>query len=640
MRLKLRAAGAEKYVGVPGHHDRRRRFGVGWWVAGAALCAWLAAAVPVRGSAPVPTVAPAPGGKPKRGGAAAVAAQRPGGHGPEMAVVYDDAYRAPAKDLLLGLEAERKAEANARFMHGLLLEETGGEEKAQGEFLRSLALDPSNARLSVKVAWQHLARGDTPGAINLLKDTLKAAPKSAQPALALAYIYFNNLNKPAEAQKYAQQAVDTDPTNIYGYSYLREILKAQGQESKVPALLDRASKAESKDALYWLQLGALYAEVYLAEEAGKDGESLKKTTAIFQRALAANNSNDVEIVEKIADFFVATQQLAEAAPLYQRVVDIDPSRNAARENLARCYLGLKQPEKAAVTLEDSIKQNPVQPHAYETLAKIYEESGQEEKAIANYEQSLLLNPKDMRGYQTLAVLLLEREKPERAVKVLTDARNRFKDQPFFAYLLGMALEQSKQHQQALLTFEQAEIEAQTTQPTLLTSQFYFQYGGVAEQAGLYDKATAMLQKSLSMEDDPRMVANTSNYLGYMWVDHDQHVDEGGDLIKKALEIDPENGAYLDSLGWYYYKKSRFAEAVDSLQKAAAQIKKADPVIFEHLGDTYIKLNDAVKAIESWQKALELDPANPNGPALTKKIADAKAAGQAAAPAGSGAPPKS
>ncbi len=556
-----------------------------------------------------------------------------------MAVVYDDVYRSPAKDLLLNAENDRKADANAHFMRGLLLEETATPADAQDEYLKALALDPSNARLSVKVAWQYLAQGDTPGAINLLKDAIKAAPKQAQPYLALAYLYFSNLNKPADAQKYAEQAIGIDPTNIFGYAYLREIYKSLGQESKVPALLDRAAKSDSKDAFFWLQLGALYAEAYLAQDPGKDGDALKKTTQVFQKALSFSG-DDVDIIEKIADFFVATQQLAEAAPLYQRAVDIDPSRTSARENLARCYIGLKQPDKAATTLEDSIKQNPVQPHAYEVLAEIYKESGQEEKAIRNYEQSLLLNPRDIRGYQDLAILLVDRKQSEEAVKLLTEARKRFPDQPAFTYLLGVALEEGKDHQQAVATFEQAESDAESLQPTLLSAQFYFQFGETAEQAGLFDKAAAMLQKSLGMQDDPQMIATTSNYLGYMWVEHDQHVDEGGDLIKKALEIDPENGAYLDSLGWYYYKKSQFDQAVEQLQKAVEKTKPEDATVYEHLGDAYLKVNETAKAVDCWKKALDLDPSNPNIPALNKKIADTKPAAQAAPAPGPAAPPKS
>ena len=555
---------------------------------------------------------------------------------PELAVVYDDVYRPPAKDLLLGPESERKAEANARFIHGILLEETAAPDKAADEYQKSLALDPSNVELSIKIAWDSLRHGDTPGAINLLKDTIKAAPKQARPCLALANIYFNNLNKLDLALKYTQQALDLDPANISCYEYLRDLYKATGQPQKIPALLDRAAKVDTREPMFWLRLGALYAEVFLSDDPAGNTDDLKKTTAIFQKALSYGN-NEVEIIGKIADFFVATQQLTEAVPLYKRIIDIDPNHNAARENLARCYLGINQPDKAAETLEDLIKLNPVQPHAYETLAKIYEAAGQMEKAAQDYEQSLLISPIEPGTYESLAKRLLLLKKPERAANVLGEARKRFPDVAGFSFLLAISLEEAKQHQQALAMFEQTEIEARrTNNDSLLDSQFYFNYGITAEQSGLYDRAATLLKKALVMEDDPRQIANASNYLGFMWVDHDQNVEEGGDLIKKAGEIEPDNGAYLDSLGWYYYKTNRFDEALGQLQQAVEKLKPEDAVVYEHLGDTYLKLNDSAKAIGSWQKALELDPKNPDVPAITKKIADAKG-GAAAAPSPAPAP---
>ncbi len=543
---------------------------------------------------------------------------------PELAVVYDDVYRPPAKDLLLGLDSERKAEADARFMHGIILEETSAADDSADEYQKSLALDPANVDLSIKVAWNYLRHGDTPGAINLLKDTIKAAPKQARPCLALANIYYNNLNKVDLALKYTLQALDDDPANISCYEYLRDLYKATGQAQKIPALLDRAAKADTREPMYWLRLGALYAEVFLSDDPSANADDLKKTTAIFQKALSYGN-NEVEIIGKIADFFVATQQLTEAVPLYKRIIDIDPSQNLARENLARCYLGLNQSDKAAETLEDLIKLNPVQPHAYETLAKIYEAAGEMEKAAQDYEQSLLISPNDPGTYENLAKRLLVMKKPERAVSVLNDARKHFPEVAGFSFLLAIALEEAKQHQQALAMYEQTEVEAKhSNNDSLLDSQFYFNYGVSAEQAGLYDRAAVLLKKSLVMEEDPRQIANASNYLGFMWVDHDQNVEEGGDLIKKALEIEPENGAYLDSLGWYYYKTNRFEDALGQLQQAVEKLKPEDPVVYEHLGDTYLKLNDSAKALGSWQKAMELDPQNPDAAAITKKITDAKA----------------
>ena len=181
-------------------------------------------------------------------------------------------------------------------------------------------------------------------------------------------------------------------------------------------------------------------------------------------------------------------------------------------------------DKAAATLEDLIKVNPVQPRAYETLAKIYEAAGQMEKAAQDYEQSLLISPNEPGTYENLVRRLLGLKKPERAVTILNEARKRFPDVAGFTFLLAISLEQAKQHQQALAMYEQTEAEARHTNNSgLLDSQFYFNFGVSAEQAGLYDRAATLLEKSLTMEDDPRQIANASNYLGFMWVDHDQNL---------------------------------------------------------------------------------------------------------------------
>ncbi len=160
-------------------------------------------------------------------------------------------------------------------------------------------------------------------------------------------------------------------------------------------------------------------------------------------------------------------------------------------------------------------------------------------------------------------------------------------------------------------FEQAEVEARhTNNDSLLDSQFYFNYGVSAEQSGLYDRASVLLKKSLQMEDNPRQIANASNYLGFMWVDHDQNIEEGGDLIKKAMEIEPDNGAYLDSLGWYYYKTNHFDHALGQLQQAVEKLKPEDPVVYEHLGDIYLKLNDTAKAVGCLGKSDGTRPEEP------------------------------
>ena len=580
------------------------------------FCLFLAAQTSVFASSP-PTPPPATGPKTHRSANATPTSA------PESAVVYDDTYHPPAKDLLLGLDAERKAEAVARFMHGLLLENSGTADEPQGEYLKSLALDPGNVELAASVAQDYLRKGDVPAAINLLKDSIKAAPKRAEPELALAYIYFTAQNKTDLALKSATHALELDPNNILAYVYLRILYKATDQSAKIPPLLERAARADSKDPDYWLQLGKLYIQTFMADDPAKNGDDLKKTSAIFQKA-AAVGTDSADAVNKVANFYSITKQYGAAIPLFERVIELDPSQVSARENLARCFLATEQPAKAAVALEELIKLNPADPHAYELLGKIYEEAGDFTRATENYEQALLVNPSDVQGYENITLMLLNHKQPERAITVLNEARRRFPDRPGFSYLLAVALERAKQHRQSLSVFEQTEVEAQNVQPSLLSGQFYFEFGATAEQAGLYDRAAQLMKKSLGLEDDPRLIANTSNYLGYMWVDHNLNVEEGGDLIKRAVEVDPDNGAYLDSLGWYYYKTNQFEQATTQLTKAVQKTEPEDPTVYEHLGDAYWKQNDVAKATSCWQKAIDLDPKGPDVPELNKKIAAAKA----------------
>ena len=142
---------------------------------------------------------------------------------------------------------------------------------------------------------------------------------------------------------------------------------------------------------------------------------------------------------------------------------------------------------------------------------------------------------------------------------------------------------------------------------MLDSQFYFAYGTAEEQTGQVDKAAGLLKKSIDL--DPANNAEAYNYLGFMWVDRGLKLDEAGELIKKALEIRPDEPAYVDSLGWYYFKKGEFKRAVEMLKKAAALIKPEDSIVDEHLGDAYAASGDTANALVYWQRAAALDKDN-------------------------------
>ncbi|PYJ70643.1 MAG: hypothetical protein DME76_04770 [Verrucomicrobia bacterium] len=382
-----------------------------------------------------------------------------------------------------------------------------------------------------------------------------------------------------------------------------------------------------------MRLGKLYMALLLKSDSPPNSDELKRTNETFKKA-AEHAGDDPAILKDVADYYAASQQLKEAIPLYLRVLELQPDDSNAREKLATGFVLTNQRSKAVEMLEQIIKEHPEKYQPYDLLAQVLDDEARsllranrvEEakarfaKAATNYEQSLLINPNHPGTYLHLAELLLGPLKDaDRAVKLLTEARRRFSGAPEIVYYLGIAQREAKQSQQAVATFEEALHEAQMDQDDdVVNAKFYFNYGAAAEQAGLYEKAADLLRKSIAL--DPENSAEACNYIGYMWADHDMNLDEAEAMIKRALEKEPNNASYLDSLGWVEFRKGKFDQALSDLLRAAKTVERDDPVVFEHIGDTYLKLNRTAEALEAWQKALVLDPKNKT---LAKKIEGTK-----------------
>jgi tetratricopeptide (TPR) repeat protein len=95
----------------------------------------------------------------------------------------------------------------------------------------------------------------------------------------------------------------------------------------------------------------------------------------------------------------------------------------------------------------------------------------------------------------------------------------------------------------------------------------------------------------------------------MFADEGIKLDEAVVLIRKALAFEPENGAFLDSLGWAYFKLGRVDEALAELLRAVKYTRRADATIYEHLGDVYFRKGMLQEATREWDRALTLDETN-------------------------------
>jgi tetratricopeptide (TPR) repeat protein len=169
--------------------------------------------------------------------------------------------------------------------------------------------------------------------------------------------------------------------------------------------------------------------------------------------------------------------------------------------------------------------------------------------------------------------------------------------------------------------ELALVEARAADPRSVP--VLFQLGAVLERQKRHDEAEAVFREALGILPD---AAPVMNYLGYMNADRNVKVAEALEMLERALALDPENGAYLDSLGWAQYRLGRLEEAEANVRKAMAQQPK-NAVILDHLGDILKARGRADEAVAFWQKALEGEDEEEelDRPKVERKIGQARSA---------------
>ena len=109
-----------------------------------------------------------------------------------------------------------------------------------------------------------------------------------------------------------------------------------------------------------------------------------------------------------------------------------------------------------------------------------------------------------------------------------------------------------------------------------------------------------------------------NYLGYSWVDKGMNFDEALKMIQKAVDLRPNDGYIVDSLGWAYYQLGRDDEAVAALE-TAVELRADDPVINDHLGDAYWTVGRKREALFQWAHARDLEPEKDALPKILAKL---------------------
>ncbi len=145
---------------------------------------------------------------------------------------------------------------------------------------------------------------------------------------------------------------------------------------------------------------------------------------------------------------------------------------------------------------------------------------------------------------------------------------------------------------------------------------YYSRGVCNERLKDWPAAEADFKQALELAPDELLILN---YLGYSWVDQGLNLKQAMDYIRKAVKLKPDDGYYVDSLGWAYYRLGNMTEAVEQLERAV-ELRPDDPIINDHLGDAYWRVGRTLEAKYQWEQAMSLEPEPEQEETLKKKIA--------------------
>jgi tetratricopeptide (TPR) repeat protein len=470
-------------------------------------------------------------------------------------------------------------------------------QKAENELKTAVKLDPDSEEAVTTLALLYSDEGDTSHALQVLSavpDTGRSAKLYA--ALGATYEQRKDYKDAIDAYKHA---IQLDRDNLDAIRGLAENLLNDGQ---IDAALDQykvIADANPEDAQTYLRMSEIYRRQGRYDQA-LDG--LKKAEAMVPDAL--------EVPYNIAVVYEAQGRYDEAIKILQDLLKKtekpDSSYSQGDRNnrgifIERLGMVYRDQENYPAAVDAFRKLIPLGDDnaktGYQDIIDTYREAKQWPQATAVAREAAQKMPDDRELRMVLDAQLADTGDPE---KPLADVRSLLKGKPedreVYVRLAIMytRLKRYSDAEDVLNKAEQLSIKPEDKE------YVYFLRGDTYEHEKKYDQAEAEFKKVLAANPQS---AVTLNYLGYMNADRGVQLEESLNYIKLAVSLDPTNGAYLDSLGWAYFKLGKFDLAEENLNKASLRMG-SDPTVQDHLGDLFQKTGRLRLAAAHWERAME------------------------------------
>ena len=461
---------------------------------------------------------------------------------------------------------------------GLLLaqayEQVGETDEAVATLEGVVQNDRPSARVLRRLGELYQRNGRLPDAIKVYEQAIERSPRSTQTRRQLAGALLED-GQDARARDVLRELVTMRPKDAAGLYLLSEVELDLGNFAAAERVARRLIASEPEGIRGPLAL----ADVYVRRREHQSVIDTLEPALQTARRLDLRSDQIASVLGRLGFAYEQLQDYEGASLVYEEAVELLPTSLAFGARLAQTYVETGRLADASRELQR------IQEHHSDDLtltrlaARVLGDSGDVSGGIELLQEALQSHEGEPMAYVALAGFYSEHERLDDAVELLESAQSRFPDDTSILFQLGAVFEQSERHVDAERTFRRV------------------------------------------LDRDPEHAA-TLNYLGYMLADRGERLNESVVLLERAIEIDPNNGAYLDSLGWAYFKLDRLDLAETLLQQASEQLQW-NSVIQDHLGDVMLKLGRYQDAIVAWERALAGDGEEVESPTIERKISDAQ-----------------
>jgi tetratricopeptide (TPR) repeat protein len=381
-----------------------------------------------------------------------------------------------------------------------------------------------------------------------------------------------------KAKSNVETALEFDPNNADAH-FLYGSIKYKIEQDKAGALEEFRKSAEANPE-------HLRAQIYLASLA-YDAEEYHLAATAYS-SLIKIRPYDAELRYRLGISYSKSGEINKAIEEMKAATMIDENHLDAHFQLALMYANLNRNREAIEECIIVIKRVPQYPDVLLLLAQLYTANEEYDKAIS-IANDLISKKNSLKEH------------------ILAEAY----------YKMGMAYKEKGDIKTANRNFDYSiELYNSAMQKDQKNINLNFDIAIVYDAKGNIEMAKKHLGKLIWLKPND---AEAYNYLGYLLVENNEELELAIGYIQKALAIDPNNGAYRDSLGWAYLKAGKLDEAISELERAA-ELSPYDHEIYEHLGEAYLTKGGEYtqRAIQEWEKALELKP---NKARLRQKLND-------------------